>query len=408
MLGKVVKPFFFIHLFASILGQVVALVLVYILSPEDYGYFALITSVAQIMYILCSGWSNASVITLGTRYYQERGSYREIIAYRGILVFSCFVLLSILFLLAKEPIVQMVGNVENYPLVYILFVGLVFSDFTGNILYPGEKNLYQASSSLLLRLAEVIYAICFVKILSDYIIFNTICQFVLFLVLLFMFHHFFGGKRLSMNLKDFKEVFIFSSWQLVGVLGVYLVNLGTNYVLRYYNVAISDIGLYNFAYKLFSGFVPIFSLMGIVIPKWIYDKSIKDKNKALGKRLGALYLAMLILYVAIYFVLEPFLSLINKEDYISSVSMYLMLFSAFIFMAFTQFLNFIILNSPYYKHCQYATILQGIGLVIISFILINRYDIYGAIYSNALSFAISSVYYIILYYKKVIPYLKTK
>lgn len=406
MLKKIFKPFYLFNLSASLLLQVVALILVYILSPEDYGYYALLTSVAQIMYILCSGWNNATVVNLGTKAFKETGTYKDIIVYRSYLIGICFAIISVLFLLFKGYITEFVGSDTNYTLVFIFFFGSVCFDFVSQILYPGDKNFIQASAVFVTNFIILLYVLFFVSNINEYIYFNSSAQFVLFIVLCSLFYHYFGMSKFIFDKNKFKRVLVYSSWQLFGVLGVYLINLGTNYVLRYYHISVADIGLYNFAYKLFCGFVPLFALCGVIIPKWVHEPSIKNKNSFIIKRLGVFYVMTLALYLAVYFILPIFLRLIGKTDYMDSVGMYLMLFLGFVFLSLNQLVNPILLNTPYYKHSQYSAILHGLALLVISFTLVGKYGMTGAIYANVISFAIGTIYNIVIYKTKVYPFLK--
>lgn len=406
--SKIFSPFYLLNLSAAIALQVVALVLVYILSPEDYGYYALITSVAQIMYILCSGWNNATVVNLGTKYYKETGSYKNVIIYRLYLVSICFLFISIVFILAKDSIIRFTGSFSNYLLAYIFFLGLVLNDFVSQILYPGDKNKLQAGIMFFNNIIILSFVLLFVHTVKDYIYFNTAMQLLVCITLCSLFVHFFGKTKYRFNKNDFKFFLTYSSWQLFGVIGVYLINLGTNYVLRYYKIPVEEIGLYNFAYKLFCGFVPIFALAGVVIPKWIHDKNINNKRMYVAKRLIFIYLVTMGLYLILYLILPYFLVLINKEDYNESVQMYLMLFPGFLFFSFNQLMNPVVLNSPYYRHSQYSALLHGAGLILVSFILVGRYGMQGALWANVISFAISTIYLIILYFTRIKYFLEAK
>lgn len=400
IVGKI-KPFYVFHISASVLMQIVALVLVYILTPEDYGYLALITSVAQIMFILCSGWNNAVLVNLGTKYYQEKGSYNNIVLYRFILISVCLIVLSLLFCLLENPITHFVGSASNYSLVYIFFLGLVFYDYVYQILYPGDKNMLQSGVIFSVNVIILLYVLFFVTTIREYVVFNTIAKFVLFFVLCGLFYYYYGKKGIKYNHEEFKEVFRFSAWQLFGVIGIYLINIGTNYVLRFYDIPVAEIGLYNFAYKLFCGFVPFFALLGVIIPKWMYNKNIECKGKYIFKRLKYYYLFLLTLYLLLYFLLPYFLVFINKTDYMGSVRMYLLLFPGFLFYVANQMMNPIILNTSYFKYTQFIAITQGVTLFVVSFILVGLFGMYGALLANIMSFFVGSVCVYYLYKKKI-------
>ena len=400
MISKI-KPYFILNIGASFLMQLVALVLVYILSPEEYGYYALITSAAQIMFILCSGWSNATVLNIGTRRYQEKGSYKDVIYYRSIIVIVCFVVLSLFFLILKTPIIYYVGSEQNYHLTYTFFFGLVAYDFAYQLLYPGENNNLQAGLVFIANLLIFLYVIFYVSDISQYIYFYAVTYSFLFILIVTLFVLFYRKVSFIFDKKDFRYVLTYSFWQLFGVLGVYLVNLGTNYVLRMNHIDVGEIGLYNFAYKLFSCFVPVFALIGVVIPKWLSDKKIKNKKEYIFSRAKLLIILLCGLYILLYFILPPFLRIIHKEDYLSSSIMYISLLPGFVFYAINQVLNVIVLNTEFYRYSQFIALTQGVVLLLFSFVLVHLLGMAGAIVANSFSFFVGTILLWALYNKRI-------
>ena len=388
-----IKPYYIFSICASLCVQIIALILVYILTPEDYGYYSLITSVAQIMFILCSGWTNATVINIGTREYRDTGTYKDLIIYRLIIVSSCFVLISIIFYLSKSYITDFVGNEEKYNLTYLFFLGLIFNDFVCQIFYPGEKNTFQTMTMLFFNSGILLCVIIFVKSLTEYIYINAIIQSLLFIFLMSAFFIYYRESKFSFSLSKFKTILTYSGWQLFGVLGLYLINLGSNYILRGNNIEVEEIGLYNFAYKLFCCFVPVFSLLGVVLPKWIHDKNINNKWIFIKTRMCVVITILVVCYILVWFLLPIFLRIINKVDYLHSTDYFIFLLPAFVFFSINQILNIILLNTQYYKYSQIISIAQGIVLIIASSAMVNLWGVYGAIIGNIMSFLIGTILY---------------
>lgn len=396
-----VRPYYILNICASLCAQIIALILVYKLSPEDYGYYSLITSAAQIMFIICSGWTNATVINIGTKDYKETGAYKEVIVYRAIIVFSCWILISLLFLILNNVIIEFVGGGDNYILTYMFFCGLVFNDFVYQIFYPGEKNNFQTITMFVFNAGILSFVLFYVKHLYQYIHIYTILQFFLFSFLICSFLWIYRKQRVIFNESKFKKILSYSFWQLFGVIGVYLINLGSNYILRGNNIPVDEIGLYNFAYKVFCCFVPIFALLGVVIPKWIHDPIIPQKIVHIKKRMFPILGLLFGVYILVYLILPLFLSFINKEDYFGSVNMYLYLFPGFIFYSINQILNIILLNTPNYKYSQIIAITQGVILILSCIILVGCYGVYGAIASNVISYMSGTLYFMYVYNKKI-------
>jgi O-antigen/teichoic acid export membrane protein len=201
--------------------------------------------------------------------------------------------------------------------------------------------------------------------------------------------------------KEFLFVLKYSFWQLLSVLGIYVINIGMNYVLVFNKVAVANIGLFNFSYKLFSGFSPFFGLFGIVIPKWVHGKDKAGLHNRLMVRFFFSICFLAVLYLVIAFILKPFMILVGKEDYLQSVYFFIYLFPAFLLLSYTNLMNTVIMNTVYFKQAQFAILFQGAALLLFSFPLVRLFGIEGALCSITLSFFIATVYLYFLYNKKV-------
>lgn len=397
---KKIEPYFAFKLLSSIFSQISSLFLIYLLPPKDYGYLALIISVSQVMFTLTSGWSNGAIINLGTKNYSSKGSYKDIVIYRGLIVIICFILISSFFLLLQSSVLEIVHAHDNLKYTYFLFLGYIFYDFSYQLLYPGNKNNLQAILEFIYTLSFLILMFLFVKNIKDYSLVFLFSSFLFFLITVCAFIYFFGRDKYSWNKEDFNLVLKYSAWQLMSVLGIYIVNLGNNYVFVLNNVSVESIGLYNFAFKLFSGFSVIFGLFGIIIPKWIHSVNVNHKN--LMNKVYLIIFGLSCAYVLLALVVEPFIKLIGKSDYIDSVRIFYFLFPAFIFMSYVNLMNTIVANTKHYKYAQFAIVFQVIVIFAAGLPLIHFYGINGAIISATISYFICSIFFYVIYNKKII------
>lgn len=396
-----IKPFYLVKLSSSFFTQFGSLFLIYLLNPGELGHLSLIISVAQLMFVLTSGWSNGAVINLGSKKYAESGTYKDVIYYRSVIVFISFVIITVLFVFLKIPIINFILKSENYRLVYFLFLGYVFYDFSSQLLYPGNKDLAQSLSELITTFSLLACTLLFVKSVRDYVYIysGTFFLFALFIILLFIYYY--GKQKISWNKEEFLFVLKYSFWQILSVVGIYIINIGINYVLVFYKISIGNIGLYNFSYKLFSGFSPFFALFGIVIPKWIYNL---DKNKLHSQLKRRLFYSICILstlYLCVAVILKPFITLVGKEDYLRSAEYFIYLFPAFLFMSYSNLMNTVIMNTSYFKQAQFAIVFQGVSLVAFSFPLVYFFGIEGALGATTISFVVGAIYLHILYERKI-------
>lgn len=401
---KKIEPYVLFKLLSSVFSQISALFLIYLLPPKDYGYLALIISVSQVMFTLTSGWSNGAIINLGTKNYISNGSYKDIVYYRGIIVFICFAVVSILFFVLKSLVFEVVHLEQNVKYVYIIFLGYVFYDFSYQLLYPGNKNNLQSILEFIYTLGFLIFMLLMVKNIKEYSYVFLIGSFLFFLSVIISFLFFYRKDNFQWKNSEFNLVLKYSAWQLMSVLGIYLINLGNNYVFVLNKIPVESIGLYNFAFKLFSGFSVFFGLFGIIIPKWIHAKRFNPNH--LLKKIYLIILGLSVGYLFLALVITPFIKIIGKEDYLGSVRIFYLLFPAFIFMAYVNLMNTIVANTKQYKYAQFAIVIQVIAIFVAGLPLIHFYGINGAIISATISYFICSVFFYTLYRKIIIKNLK--
>lgn len=398
---KKVKPFYLTKLTSSFFTQFGSLFLIYMLNPSQLGHLSLIISVAQLMFVFTSGWSNGAVINLGSKQFSESGSYKSIIYYRGLIVLVSFIVVTIFFLIFKGSISAFILNGDNYWLVYVLFLGYVFYDFSSQLLYPGNKDLIQSVAELIATFVVLSLTLVVVHSVKDYVYVYTSVFFIFSFSVINLFSYFYRDQKLKWSNAEFCFVFKYSVWQILSVVGIYIINIGINYVLVFNKTSAEDIGLYNFAYKLFAGFSPFFALFGIVIPKWIYSFE-KDKlHKELKKRLLYCVCILTLLYFFISIILKPFIIMVGKEDYLKSADFFLYLLPAFVFMSYGNLMNTVLMNTKFFKQAQFAIVFQGCSLVIFSFPLVHFFGINGALIATSLSFVLGALYLYVLYNKRV-------
>lgn len=395
------KPFYLVKLLSSGLTQVSTLFLIYLLKPEDYGYLSLIISVAQLMFILTSGWTNGSAINLGSKYFVQTGSYINILFYRLIIIFISGLLVTISFIILKSPIEKYIILADNYRLIYLLFIGYILYDFSTQLLYPGNKDLLQSSLELLATLVFFILVVFFVVDVKGFVFYYTATYSTLTVLVLYAFFKYFGNKIVNLSIRDFKFVLNYSFWQILSIVSIYITNLGFNYVLVLANVNVKEIGLFNFAYKLFFGFAPIFALFGILIPKWVNNLTIDNLHNYLSKRLFSSVLLLSALYIIVAILLRPAIILIGKSDFLLSVGYFIYLFPAFVLMSYSNIMNTILMNTLHFKSAQLALVFQALSVLVLSLPLVKSFGIIGLVISISISYIVCSIYYFWLYRTKV-------
>lgn len=389
--ARSVRCFHILKLTSALSTQLAALCLVYVLTPAEYGQFALLVTIAQLMYTLTSGWSNGVVINLGSKSFAKSGSYKAVVFYRICIVAVAFVAVSLVFFVLRPLIEEHMKISGLYVYVLMLFLGYVFYDHASQLLYPGNRDLMQAGSELAATFTLLLVVAVAVQDLRSYVFAFTAISVVFACFVSVLFFGYFHDHPFQWRRTEFETVFNYSAWQIISVVSIYLINLGMNYLLAIYKVPLEEIGLYNLAYRLYSGFSPLFALFGILIPKWIHSTSISVRL-IMPKILKIVY-ALAIIYLVFGLMLTPLLKQFEMERYLKSVPYYFMLFPAFLMTSYTNLLNTVIANTIHFRRAQIGTFLQAGLLLISGFPLVSAFGVSGAIIAITLGSAVGSVYF---------------
>lgn len=403
-----VNKFYLVKLLSSTLTQISSMFLVYLLPANEYGILALLISISSLMFVITSGWNNGALVNLGSKSFSEKGTYLDIVIYRILIIVSCLVVVSMGFIVLKNPIVSFLQLEENYSLVFIFFIGMVAYDFSYQLLYPGNKDFLQSSLELLNSVIIIVLMITIVRSVREYVYVYTIVNICFSIVTVLFFLRFQLKNRFVFIKDDFIKVLRYSLWQILSVVGIYLINVGMNYIFVFNKISPAEIGQYNFAFKLFSGFSAFFALFGIVIPKWIHNPENKNTASSIKSKVFKITLFLSVLYILMALILDPFIDLLGKADYKDSSLYYIMLFPAFIFMTYCNLMNTIVANTQFYKFAQYNITIQVIVLLSISFPLVFYFKLYGAIISTTISFIICSLFFYRLYERKIAHAIENK
>lgn len=393
------SKFYIPKLLSSFISQLTSLLLVYFLSAEDYGYLGLLISFAQLLYVVTCGWTCGALLNLGTKAFALTGNYLDIVAYRAIIVAPIAIGIGALLLLLRHKVDFYFEAEGSTLLVFGLFSAYVLYDFGTQLLNPGKRTWMQSiielCANLIINGVVINLAITIPRYVSTFVIVSGI----LFAVVVVLFLRDNRATMLGLNCKDFVSLLHYSLWQSVGIVGIYAVNHGMNYAFYLNNVGYAEMGGYNFAYRLFMGFSPIFALFGVIIPKWMHGKTYPKFAASPYPVILSIISAICGLYLILALSIDPILHLIGKRGYPDTGRYLLLLFPAFALIAYTSLLNIVFANSSFYKSVQYAILLQGAVIGSISYLLIRFFYIAGAILSVTCAQALTAYYMYLLFRK---------
>ena len=245
------------------LSFLVPLFIAKILSPHLFGKFSLSMMIIYLFFAFFIGsFKTPFIVNAGI----EKKNHNKFNKSFSVWIFSILVSVVTSFLmlvLFKVQIGKFVGFENNIHQLIFIFIGLIINDFFQTIFLANNEKRKSALSNTFFSFLNisVIFSFWYFSELTLTKIFQSysIAGLILFLL-------FFRKKYIKLILpisfdkKTFNEIFNFARWQIFGLTAVYLVNWGDNIVLRIF-VSFEEIGIYNFAYKIFSGIIGLILLI---------------------------------------------------------------------------------------------------------------------------------------------------
>lgn len=397
------------NILGAIISQIIVLILIFFLSPEQYGYYSLMIVVSQILFISVLGWNDALILNFGTKEHIENGHIKNVFNIRIIFVIISLVFALSLYWLFYDYIISFVKNEKFVSLVLIYFFSELFFNLGSNIFYAKDKNNLQSIINLAPRVAQLCFIAFYFVDIESFIYFSLLSNFIAFFISISIYMKYEFKIKVTLNKSDFSFYLKFGLLQFFSIASVYIINWGDNFALSFYNVNISDIGNYNFAYKIFLGFNVIFALINILVPKIIYKyKKDGDSNQIsqLMNNRKNFVIVLSLLYIFAIIALWYLLSYFGKNEYLKSLEYASLLFAAFIFMLYVDFIVPLIINTPFFKKVQFTVLNQAVINLVLNFIFTYFYGIYGVIIGTTMAYLYKLVSLQLLYKKDVKIYLE--
>lgn len=383
--------FYIIKLASAITTQLASLYLVYVMTPSEFGKFVLVASVAQLMYVLTSGWSNGSVINLGSQSFAKSGSYKSIVIYRVLIVAVMLVTVCSIFLLLGDLIEKYINISGMFFFVMLLYLGYVLYDHASQLLYPGNRDLIQSGAEFTTSFTLFLLVIYSVKDIQSYVYAYTAVSFVFFCFISILFINYYADDAFKWSLTEFKKVVNYSAWQIISVVSIYIINMGMNYVFVFCGLSFEQVGIYNLSYRLYSGFGLFFALFGIVIPKWIHAST--TSFQLLEPKLLKIVTTLGVLYLVAGFALTPLLNAFEMQRYLDSVIYFFWLFPAFLLSSYSNLLNTVLANTESFRRAQVGVLVQSSLIIISSIPLVALFGIYGAVVAMTIASVSGAIYF---------------
>ncbi|SPD75004.1 putative Polysaccharide biosynthesis protein [uncultured Desulfobacterium sp.] len=392
------------------LNRVVALLLLPIytrfLTPHDYGIKELVGLSTDVIGILLSTAISGAIYRFYFEYQDEKDR-NEVISSAIITIGSFGLLtLTILSFATKTMARYILDSPELYYYFLISFASVWFNslnDIGYNYLRANHQSLKYVVFSLVKLTSNIgmnIYFICFLKIGVLGILISTLITSILMFLVMNVPLSIKTGMRFSAT--KIKEMLRFGLPMIPGQFGAFLVNISDRFFIKGY-CSVADAGLYSLGYRF--GTLPANFISEPFNQVWqprrfeIYKED--NSEKIFGKIFTYFLTFMLFAGLIIAMLTKDILMIISDSTFWQAYKIVPIIVLATIIFTFHYHLNMGILISKKTKYLAYINLSNGIFVLILNFLLIPKYGVFGAtyatlfafIYKIALTYHYSSKYY---------------
>jgi len=371
------------------------------LTPEDYGTIELLTMTVDVFAMIAGVGLTAAVF----RFYYKYDNIDErnrVISTITLLLITLYFLASSIGILFSDYIAGLIltPNEECSFYVKLIFCSFFFMSFIEIPLIfikAQQKPILFVVVSVLKLILQLSLNIYFVVILQMHVLGVLYSSLIMSAVVgIFLIIYTFKtvgftfSRKMAGTLLAFGAPFIFSN------IGDFILTFSDRYFLKAYT-DLSCVGIYSLGYKL--GFLlwifPIVPIMNIWGPQR-FDIAEKPDAREINYRFFFFFNAIVIscaLGISI-FSFDLF-RIMSAPEFWDAYKVVPLIMLAYVIQAWTSFGNFGVLYAGKTKYIAYGTVVAAVAVIILSFILIPTYGIYGAGIATIIAFLIR---FIIIYY----------
>ncbi len=389
--GKTLLQFGFLSATGQALGMVGPLVVAKFFSPDLFGRYSL---AKMIVFFFSSLLISSSQMPFVVHAIQERAESGKI--NKSFSVQCTFFALSLcifavitLFLGKQIMLFAKINRVDLF-FVMLAFVGLALKTFLCNLFMALGERIKNSFAELIFGFSSL--ALIFVLYLTDLINLRTI--FLVYLlsacVLIIIFIRTVDFKLLlplNFNREQFRTMFNFTKWIMLGATAVYFINWGDNLVLRYF-VSMEDIGKYNLGYQVFKGVVMltfiIYSYFLPFVSEHIGDRS-KMRSYLYSKRPKIFILGFIV--IAIIFILFPSMfRFFYGNTYEDSILVLRVLLIGSVSVLYSIFYDPILHSLKRYKFTQTVNLIQVLLNILLDLLFVPVMGMVGAAVATVIAY----------------------
>lgn len=396
-----------ISLLVQVLGMLTNIVIAGKVSVSDFGTYTLILTVVGLISTFAFSWSSSTVSFYGSREIVKNGNMRKTIQSRNIILLVSFIITGIVFFLLSSQVDKYIGY-ECSILVFIWVFVKAINEYVTYYFIAREKKIISSTVSLIGRTANIILLITLDYNLLQLIWISIACELLTLVTIRFIDKEDIRNTQFDYNY--FKELLNFSAWQFSGTLSIYIINSAAILIINHY-LGEKDVGLFNAAFKLFSG---IFILANIITSYYVatISRHFHNEDRIAIKKFYyniriSLFIAVLIGHILLFLLSNYIFDILysNKYDMSSTIFNILLLASLCRYWTVFQMIYFNI--NKMYKFQQLLNVGNAILIVSLCIILIPRIGIVGGALATTISSLIIAIISSIVCEPKIYTYVKS-
>jgi len=360
------------------------------LGPANYGRVALILSAIALLYLFGLGWLRVSFVRFGKEEFINNGHIRKTTANFFINNIFSFIVISLIFYVFRNPILNFLEIRHIYAFWIILFGCLLgfFKNFVFEVLkvirlIKIQTILQRLAIKVFVLLGMLFFVFNLLKIDITYIVAIFLISDLLIIIIGFCFIKFKYLFPLSFDRKMVIKIIIYSYPLFFSTWSGYIVNWVDAYVIKYY-MDLADVGIYQAAYKIFTTLKSFWGvgLVSVTLPIIMVfktnDQFYKIKDLYLKRLVPQVSFLGMILISLIILLTDIVFNLIYGSKFDNSIVIFKILVASQNLTIVSSMLTAIIFSYDMTKILSVLGISFGIFNVIADLILVKQFGIIGA------------------------------
>jgi O-antigen/teichoic acid export membrane protein len=406
-----------IHIFAGKVGTAVIsfinmMILARIFTVEQMGKYSLFLMIVSLALIVGLNWSDSSVIRHGREEFVKHKKINQSFWARMYLFLPIIIIFSALFIIFKNQIMTYISI--DHKLILILIIMFILNGMV-NFIISIYQSINQMKKSAYVLFYQKIFYLVFLALIffnifkSSITITLTTLNISFFLIIILNLRTFDFRKILpyKFNKKHFKKIWIYCWPQLIGFPGLYVVNYIDLFVIKKY-MALSDVGIYNLAYSIFTNITMFIMIIYTVCMPLIVEYRTTKKFHMIRnhfKMAPFFVIAWIILVFAGLLLSKHLVPLLFSSKYVDSVAPFNILLVGSIFYFVSIYLLPISNAFDLVLYAQIINLIKAGVNIVGDLILVPKFGIIGAAYGTAIAYLVAmclSIMLMIIKRKKIL------